>query len=243
MRRTEPAPPGPRRGISVRAGTWDQVIFENVIRGEYGQLRFQGATVVDIGAHIGGFSVLAALGGARRVLAFEAWAANCGLLAKNCAGLGAVECRHAAVWRSDLPVVVLHWRESANRENTGGGTVLDCAAVAGAMLPGRDTHAVSAVAFDDVVAAAGVVDILKIDAEGSEYPILFTSRRLHQIREIVGEYHEVHGVRAGMQIPGFPDWNIGALAQHLARNGFDVRVSPKVGLGLFHAQRLAPGTK
>jgi hypothetical protein len=32
-----------------------------------------------------------------------------------------------------------------------------------------------------------------MDVEGSEYPILYTSKQLHKIEEIVGEFHEVDG--------------------------------------------------
>ena len=34
----------------------------------------------------------------------------------------------------------------------------------------------------------GKIDILKIDCEGSEYPILYTSLCMHSIDNIVGEY-------------------------------------------------------
>jgi hypothetical protein len=76
--------PTGKRDYLVREGTWDRLIFEEVIAGEYGNLDFAGKTVVDIGAHIGAFSVLAALRGARRVLAFEASAENHALLVSNC---------------------------------------------------------------------------------------------------------------------------------------------------------------
>ena len=35
--------------------------------------------------------------------------------------------------------------------------------------------------------------LLKLDCEGAEWPILLTSRRLHLIDEIVGEFHEIGG--------------------------------------------------
>jgi len=72
------------RDCVIREGTWDKSIFDTVMQGEYGDIDFAGKTVVDIGAHIGGFSILAALGGARRVVAFEAGAENYALLVANC---------------------------------------------------------------------------------------------------------------------------------------------------------------
>ena len=100
--------------INGRARSWDRTIFGNVIGGEYGPIDFAGKTVVDVGAHIGSFSILAAANGARRILAYEAGAENFGLLVQNCAALPAVECHHAAVWRSDTVERVLPLPDEAS---------------------------------------------------------------------------------------------------------------------------------
>ncbi|MBZ0172927.1 MAG: hypothetical protein K8E66_11140, partial [Phycisphaerales bacterium] len=55
--------------VNVRRQSWDRNISANVVAGEYGDIAFSGTTVVDIGAHIGSFSILAATRGARRILA------------------------------------------------------------------------------------------------------------------------------------------------------------------------------
>lgn len=221
----------------IRAGTWDRSIFETVIAGEYGNLAFAGKTVVDVGAHIGGFSVLAALRGARRVLAFEASAENHAMLAVNCESFPVVECHHAAVWRSDAGAGVLHWRRSSDLENTGGGSVIECDSVAGFLLATTEAQEVKGIPFDDIVLGLGTVDLLKIDAEGSEYPILLTSRTLDRVREIVGEYHAVSSVPESQAIPGYPEWTIQNLGQHLMRNGFVVQICDKGLQGLFRAFR------
>ena len=223
--------------INVRAQSWDRTIFGNVIGGEYGPIDFAGKTVVDVGAHIGSFSILAAANGARRILAYEAGAENFGLLVQNCAALPAVECHHAAVWRSDTVERVLDWRMAANPENTGGGTVLECESIAGEPARAGPGAPVAAIALDDVVERAGAVDLLKIDAEGSEYPILFTSRRLGRIGVIVGEYHEVTGQRGRTPSEGLPEWNVDRLSDHLERAGFRVAVLRKGPLGFFRAER------
>jgi hypothetical protein len=76
----------------------------------------------------------------------------------------------------------------------------------------------------------GPVRLLKLDCEGSEWPILFTSRRLQQVREIVGEYHERE-----------TEWGwCGAvrLQEFLQAQGFAVDVQEtRDGLGLFWAKR------
>lgn len=223
--------------INVRAQSWDRTIFGNVIGGEYGAVDFAGKTVVDVGAHIGSFSILAAMNGARRILAYEAGAENFALLVQNCAALPAVECRHAAVWRSDTVESVLEWREAANRENTGGGTVLECDSIAGEPARAGPGSPVAAIALDDVIERAGTVDLLKIDAEGSEYPILLTSRRLGRVGVIVGEYHELIGLRGRSPGEGLPGWNVDRLGEHLERAGFRVTVRRRGPLGFFRAER------
>src|SRR5215213_2924677 len=54
------------------------------------------------------------------------------------------------------------------------------------------------VVIDDVVDLATNggerrVRLLKLDCEGAEWPIVLTSRRLHLIDEIAGEFHELGG--------------------------------------------------
>lgn len=227
-----------RKGaISVRAQSWDRTIFANVIGGEYGEIDVAGRTVVDVGAHIGSFSILAAQKGARRVLAYEAGADNFDLLVANCGKLPAVECHHAAVWRSDGDDAELRWRAASNPQNTGGGTVIECAAIAGEPASDERRCAVRTIPFDDIVDRIGTVDLLKIDAEGSEYPILLTSRKLDRVNAIVGEYHDIAGLDERMAIARIPDWNVERLAEHLERQGFDVAVERKGPLGFFRAAR------
>jgi methyltransferase FkbM-like protein len=98
---------------------------------------------------------------------------------------------------------------------------------------------VTRIPFDDIILGAATVDLLKIDAEGSEYPILLTSRTLDRVREIVGEYHAVSEVPESQAIPGYPEWTIQNLGQHLVLNGFVVQICDKGLRGLFRAFRKA----
>ena len=177
--------------FALRPGTWDELIVGTVFGGEYGDIDVAGKTVVDVGAHIGAFSVFAALRGARRVLAYEPAEENFRLLVINSAGYPAIEPHRAAVWRSDRVGPALQLRPSANVTNTGGGSVLACESICGHAPGHAEGREVGAIAFDDIVESVGTVGLLKIDAEGSEYPILATSRRLDRVEAIVGEYHHV----------------------------------------------------
>jgi FkbM family methyltransferase len=219
--------------LHLRQDTWDLAILDHVLGGEYGPLDFADKTVLDIGAHIGVFSAMAAAGGARRVLAFEAGGENYRLLVENCRPFAAIECRHAAVWRSDLPASPLQWRAPARAENTGGGTVLTCTHVAGEPVAPSQPTRVPAIALDTVLSRVGHVDVLKIDAEGSEYPVLLTSRLLPQVALIVGEYHRVDGAQA----PGADGWTLPVLASHLRAQGFQVRHEDRPDNGRFVAAR------
>jgi FkbM family methyltransferase len=207
----------------TRPGTWDKQIMQLVMHGEYGELDFEGSVVVDVGAHIGSFSLLAAKKKAAVVHAYEANHANFELLHHNCSGEKQVVCHREAVWRSDEEREFLTWSPSEDRVNTGGGSVID-----GAGNGGSET--VPAVSFDDVVdRVGGKVDILKLDCEGSEYPILFTSKKLSAINTIVGEWHPVASESS---------WTADALESFLRSAGFDTEFNPTSnGLGHFRAVR------
>ncbi len=223
--------------LALRPGTWDRLIADAVFGAEYGPIDVAGRVVVDVGAHIGAFSVFAAAQGARRVLAYEPDPENFRLLAINAAGRPAIEPHRAAVWRSDRDEARVDWRGSTNPANTGGGTVIECRSIAGVAVDRAGRRTVDAVALDAIVERAGSVDLLKIDAEGSEYPILATSRALDRVAAIVGEYHAVGELDASMHVPGLAEWSGDALMDLLEDRGFDVATRHVGGAGLFRALR------
>jgi len=105
---------------------------------------------------------------------------------------GRAEVTYGAAWRSDgVSEELFHSGYSYHRcglLNTGSGIV----GTNGGCRPTPNLK------FDDVVRSAtdgrgGRVRLLKLDCEGSEYPILLTSATLDRIHEIVGEFHEFGG--------------------------------------------------
>ena len=118
-----------------------------------------------------------------------------------------------------------------------------CASVAGTRVDDATPRAVDAVPLDAIIERAGTVGLLKIDAEGSEYPILATSRRLDRVEAIVGEYHEVDAVDASMRVPGLADWTGDALMDLLEERGFEIAVRPVGRVGLFRAIRTPAPTR
>jgi hypothetical protein len=89
------------------------------------------------------------------------------------------------------------------------------------------------------------VRMLKLDCEGSEFPILLTSQSLHLIDEIRGEYHEFGGEYDDRSIPemarvsGYDRFTIAELTDALQRAGFSVESdrSGKTRRGHFFATR------
>ena len=226
----------------LRPGTNDEVIYNSVVtHNEYRLPSELGreSVVIDIGVHIGSFSHLALTRGAGSLFGFEPEPSNYACARQNLSLLGdRVHLYNYAVWRSDIPRRRLPFYASSDRANTGGGT----------LIWETDGPLVEAVPFDEIVDAvsrrgACRIDVLKIDCEGAEFPILLTSRLLDRIDRIVGEYHELRAqLPSHVRIPGYDEFAIEGLAAGLERVGFTVtwerQSTAQFGdLGLFFAER------
>lgn len=227
-----------------RPGTCDYDVYRQVVQcNEYGLPEtFQPDDIVlDVGAHIGSFAFACVQRGARHVVAFEPDPENRSLALRNLHdSLGSVVLRREAVWRSDVPVESVGYsgyERDGSAYNTGAGTLLSAEA-------GME---VGAVALDEVLAeVGGPVRLLKLDCEGSEFPILYTSKRLDRIKEIAGEFHEYdgpyaprHSVPESARVGDMP-FTMEALAAFLEAQGFRVtsgRGRPEPRIGLFSARR------
>ena len=226
----------------LRPGTNDESIYNSVVtRNEYrlpSELAHD-AVVVDIGVHIGAFSYLALTRGAGSLFGFEPESSNYACARQNLAPFGeGVLLDNHAVWRSDLPGQRLPFYASSDQANRGGGTLMWEA----------DGPLVEAVPFDEIVdrvsrKGACRIDVLKIDCEGAEFPILLTSRLLNRIDRIVGEYHELRAqLPSHVRIRGYDEFVIEGLVAWLDRAGFTVtwerQATARFGdLGLFFAER------
>lgn len=230
------------RQFMVRPGTYDDYIVESVYRLNEYRLPPQlpdRTVVIDIGAHIGAFSLAAVDHGAQNVLAVEATNENRMLAALNMhaeLATGQVKLSYAAaagphrvaVRMGPAPV-------NSGQVNTGGHRIADRAAEPSA--PG----VVRVVALDALIRTAQVELSaehvwLKLDCESSEWEILGTCTRLDALDVIVGEYHELPGETFGMQRPCTAE----GLLDHLQSAGFTTtleRDPTTRGMGLFWASR------
>lgn len=144
----------------------------------FDQLLRPGSTVVDVGAGIGWFTLLAArrVGPSGRVVALEPEPASRDLLRRSVElnGFGNVHALGCAAW-SDLGRAELHLNDGPNRgahsmkRQFGGPTIV-----------------VPTARLDDVLDAAGIggVDLLKVDTEGAEPEVLEGAREALDARRI-----------------------------------------------------------
>lgn len=216
--------------IVVR-NTWERDVFRQCyVENEYEVDKFNPEDVViDLGTHIGSFSLLAYDKGSRNIHTFEVSESNYNIAVQNLKRYG-INLYNTAVWRSDDDRKTINFEQNVVDWNTGMGRVRDG--------DWKDTVEVSCTKFDDVMSKFDKVRFLKMDIEGSEYPILYTSKQLHKIEEIFGEFHEMDDA----YINGYRLDRYG-LKRFLEDNGFIVtkleisKWSETNDLGLFRAIR------
>jgi len=163
----------------------------------------QNLVVIDIGGHIGTFSVSTAWRFKRsRVYSFEPFKENYDMFLSN------VELNRVKnVFPTMAAVAGQRGTVSLgiSDNNTGGHSIC---------FAGQSSTMVEALTLSDVFSSNGLerCDLLKIDCEGAEYDILFSapSSVLRKIKNIAMEYHNVQG-HSGEE-----------MAKFLRANGFEV---------------------
>jgi len=212
----------------LRPGTLDARLFRHVvIENEY-QLPPLGRSAVclDIGAHIGSFALAALRRGAGKVLCVEPEPNNLALLRHNLAPYPQVEILAAAVW-PQAGTVRLH--NPVDPRNTGASQVQAFARTS------DDATSVPAVALDDLLIRLGQVQLVKLDCEGAEWPLLDEATQWQRVQAICGEYH------LPPLVPTHRLASAEGLRQRLQELGFRVRLEKARGsrlpVGLFFANR------
>jgi hypothetical protein len=149
---------------------------------------------------------------------------------------GRVSLTQGAAWRSDCIEDVLYFQGYPSLGgciNTGGGRVLDKAG-------GRPVTTVNFDAFLLNITENGKkkVRFLKLDCEGSEWPILFTSSLLNLVKEISGEIHETRVARPRSSgKSSFDEFALEDLIDLLEHQNFEVEYHPR-WFGVPHFERL-----
>jgi FkbM family methyltransferase len=181
-----------------------------------------GETVIDIGAHIGAFTVYAAtVCRASRVFAFEPHPDNFRMLTRNVAAnnlTGVTAINEAVAGKSGSGRLQLH------ASNSGGHRLTT--------VPGSDAISVKCVSLEEVLSRFGIerADYVKIDCEGAEYDILLNTppEVMARIGRISMEYHRAHRR------------DVEELTALLARSGFDLRSCDGHRLYARHFEKQVP---
>ncbi len=182
--------------------------------------------IIDVGCHIGLFSYLCWQRGARKIMAFEPCGDNYELAKLNLENTS-VSLTPKAVWRSDqsnheqlflTSFSPMHpdGPDPVNKDtlNTGTPSVF-----------GEVGDSVETVSLDSLI-GDNLIDILKLDCEGSEFPILLTSKKLKQVRYITGEYHLMNNIPPVAKVKEFETYSVGTLADLLTGLRFKVEIVP-----------------
>jgi FkbM family methyltransferase len=237
------APPGPylielrKSGLKLKArGIMDiwsvKETFIDRFYERFGVPVEDGWTIVDIGGGIGDYTLFAAVGHPHsKVYAFEPFPESFALLQENVRANGAanVQAFPEAIWSQAGDLTMdSSIGEPGQFISRGVGDV----AVAAPAIQAPAT-VVSSVSMADAFARLGIeqCDMMKVDCEGAEYPILFNTPDavLGRICRIVMEYHD-----------SVTNYTHRDMLKFLTGKGFQVRLTPSYvhdDLGYLYAWR------
>ncbi len=160
------------------------------------------AEIVDLGGNIGTFAMeMHRMFPSARIISYEPHPGNC------------------TMFRMNAPFAILVQKAASGK--TGVVHLEDTSNFVGLRVIENGGISVEAESLDDILKNYTVVDLLKIDIEGSEYEVLNNTSpaTLKKIRRIIMETHSV---------PGFDD--IAWAEDMLSKNGFHISWIDKLGI-------------
>jgi len=231
-----------------RKGTLDGYIFSKVCNyNEYKIKReeIEGKNIIDIGGHIGSFSWLCLKNKVKKITVFEPDNENFNILKENlkCFNENDYDIYKEAIWRSDI-VEDNDLKYSGYYENTGGGNVFFGKQILDDLSLSIKIQYRS---LDDILKEHEVIDLLKIDCEFSEFPIILTSKDIFKVKKIIGEFHEIGGkfnnelfIPKHAVVSGYDIFTINELKDIFEKNNFKfkyLRNDHFKHLGIFWAEK------
>lgn len=223
-------------GVYHRYGIWDTGIFSTIVnRNEYripDDLQFlneEKKWVVDIGAHIGSFLAATASRGALMYHALEADPDNFSILAKNIEIIARnlQNDEKKLDWEVEWCAVTGNKTETEDtidlynpprlKENTGAFSVFG-----NSSMKSKKIHIKR---LKDILQGKKT-GYLKLDCEGSEFPILFHSQGWEErVDAICGEYHLKRNVSENLRVVNKPDYLLSDLVDLFESRGYKVETS------------------
>lgn len=170
------------------------------------------SVVVDIGVNVGHFIKASSIKGSENIIGFEIAKDNFKIALNNCKDLKGIRLFNKAVWRGDKKEIVKYntWEQEYQSLR---------------VRPIGDLEA-ETISLDEIIEIYGNIDFLKVDCEGSEYPILYTCTLLKKIKQISLEVH-MYDVEEDLVCVDFQErCNYKDLQQFLEHNNFIVEVIP-----------------
>jgi FkbM family methyltransferase len=206
-----------QRVAKTASDTWDNLMHQEVyVDNEYGVGEMSTEDVViDIGAHKGNFAMRCLDNGAGTVVCVEPSDENYLHLESMFSGDLRVSLLKKAAWSKSGLSISFTPRIDSDRYSTARGTA----------FTSQGTERVETLSLDDILLEFVRVKILKIDAEGSEYPVLMSSKMIGRVETIVGEIHEVRPENGLEQPLSYrKKCDLGELVEHLESYGFMVEI-------------------
>jgi FkbM family methyltransferase len=162
--------------------------------------------VIDIGAYVGTFSVKAITSGAGKVISYEPNPENFEQLRNSIGHIENTKINNLAVWSKD-DLIISFTNDSS--KSTG--------------FTEESSLRVQTISLDSILKQHEKVRLIKITAEGGEYPILLSSTLLNRCEEIVAEIHLV-SEGSGLKLPlsWRKECNLDQIVNHLKYSGFEV---------------------
>jgi len=202
------------------------MIFEVAHYGAYKKAKIEPEdTVVDIGGHIGGFSIMAAkMANKGKVYVYEPMLSTFEFLKKNIEinGLKNVKASNEAVGK-EIKDSFIYMNDLNLAENS-------------LYRETKNKQKIKVINLEKVFKDNGIrkCNVLKLDCEGAEYDILFSSEKmLGKIDKIILEYHDPEH----FNLP--EDYSIGRLVSYLKKNGFEVTFDKDRNYqGILYAEKL-----
>ncbi len=222
--------------FTIRNDSFDERIYNEVYVNNGYNIRddLSEYIVIDIGAHIGSFIKLVVENKAKFVEGYELFPESYEQCKQNTSNYENVKIYNNAVWRSDINIENISISKSklyslVNGKhilNTGGETLLS-------EINNKDIINVPAITLDNIIDKNlnqfNKIDLIKIDCEGSEYPIIYTSKKLNLVNNIVIEYHYYDfSFRPEALVKDRKYYNEKSLSKHLEEQGFIIFIDKPI---------------